>query len=417
MTLPEELEARGLVEQTSQSLATIFGRPRTVYLGIDPTADSLHVGHLVPILLMKRLGLAGHTLIMLVGGGTGMIGDPKDKGERVLLDEKTVAANARALERQIKQIFGRVPFRVVDNADWLGSLKLVPFLRDIGKHFTVNDLVKRDLIKKRLETPDESISYTEFTYALLQGFDYYTLHERYGCEIQVGASDQWTNILSGVELIRKKAGKEAYALTVPLVTDANGKKFGKSEGNAIWLDPKKTTPFQFYQFWMTLPDEGIDRYLKVYTVLPLSEIDAAMELHQRSPHERRAQALLARLVTGIVHGDAAAAGAAAASEALFGDTPLHQLSREALSIALAEAPSVTLTARELAGGVPLAEVLVAGALATSKSDARRLIEAKAVMLSGDVLDDPDRRLTASDLPHRYALVRKGKQGVLILVLK
>ncbi|MFA6278922.1 MAG: tyrosine--tRNA ligase [Candidatus Paceibacterota bacterium] len=417
MNIAEELKARGLIEHSSTAPEQILSIPRTVYLGIDPTADSLHVGHLVPVLLMKRLGDAGNKLIFIVGGGTGMIGDPKEKGERPMLDEKTVATNTHALQKQLKSILGRASFKMVDNADWLMSVKLVPFLRDIGKYFTVNDLIKRDTIKKRLDAPDESISYTEFTYALLQGFDYLTLYEKYGCDLQVGATDQWTNILSGVDLIHKKLGKDVYALTVPLITDATGKKFGKSEGNAIWLDAKKTSPFRFYQFWINLPDEGIENYLKVYTFLPLLEIDALMELHRRNPGERQAQETLARLVTEIVHGPAATAQAAAATDALFGNTPFSELARDARAVALAEAPSVEIARRNLAEGYSLSEALVAGGLASSKSDARRLIEGKGITLSGQTIENPDQKIYAGDLSGGYALVRKGKQGVLILVLK
>lgn len=417
MTLTEELKERGLIEHASTAPEQILSMPRTVYVGIDPTADSMHVGHLVPLLLMKRLGDAGHKLIFLVGGGTGMIGDPKERGERPMLDDRTVAANTRALKAQMKSILGRISFKMVDNADWLLDVKLVSFLRDIGKYFTVNDLVKRDIIKKRLDAPDESISYTEFTYALLQGYDYMTLYQKYGCDLQIGATDQWTNILSGVDLIHKKLGKDVYAFTVPLITDAAGKKFGKSEGNAIWLDAKKTSPFRFYQFWINLPDEGIEQYLKVYTFLPLPEIAALMELHSRNPGERQAQETLARLVTEIVHGPAATAQAAAATDALFGETPFHELSREALQVALAEAPSIAITKRAIEEGYSLAEALLTGGLASSKSDARRLIEGKAISLSGFPIENPDQKIALGDLSKRYALVRKGKQGVLVLVLK
>ncbi len=417
MTLAEELKARGLIELSSADPEKILKVPRTVYIGTDPTADSLHVGHLAWILFMKRLGDAGHKLIFLVGGGTGMIGDPKEKGERPMLTEKIVAANTRALKLQLKNILGRTSFKMVDNADWLMSTKLIPFLRDVGKYFSVNDLIKRDIIKKRLDTPDESISYTEFTYALLQGFDYLTLHEKYGVDLQLGGSDQWTNILSGVDLIHKRKGSQVYALGMPLVTDAAGKKFGKSEGNAIWLDPKKTSPFQFYQFWINLPDTNIENYLKVYTFLPLAEIGALMELHRRNPGERQAQETLARLVTEVVHGPAATAQAAAATDALFGDTPFTELSREARQVALAEAPSVTLARKELEGGIALAEVLVTGGIASSKSDARRLIEGKGITLGGFPIQNPAQEIHMHDLPGGYALVRKGKQGVLILVLK
>lgn len=418
MTLAEDLQARGLIERSSAAPEEILNAPRTVYLGIDPTADSLHVGHLVPLLLMKRLGGAGHTLIFLIGGATGEIGDPKEAGERAMLDVKTVAGNARALKAQVKKLLGRgAPFKMVDNADWLADAKLLPFLREVGKCFTVNDLLKRDLVKKRVEAPDESISYTEFSYSLLQAFDYLTLHQKYGVDLQIGATDQWTNILSGVDLVRKTLGKEVYALTVPLVTDATGKKFGKSEGNAVWLDAKKTSPFAFYQFWINLPDTDIERYLKVYTFLPLVEIAALMELHRRSPGERQAQETLARLVTEIVHGPAATAQAAAATDALFGETPFGELSREAREAALAEAPSVTLAKKDVADGSPLADALVAGGLASSKSDARRLIEGKGIVLNGQGIDNPDQKVFPGDFHDGAAFVRKGKQGVLVLVLK
>jgi tyrosyl-tRNA synthetase len=417
MTLAEELKARGLVEHFSAPVENILSVPRTVYIGIDPTADSLHVGHLALVLFMKRLGDAGNKLIFLVGGATGQIGDPKEKGERPMLNEETVAANTRALKTQLKKLLGTISFEMVDNADWLTGVKLLPFLRDVGKHFTVNDLIKRDIIKKRLDTPDESISYTEFSYSLLQGFDYLTLHEKYGADLQVGGSDQWTNILSGVDLIRKRLGKQVYAIGMPLITDSAGKKFGKSEGNAIWIDSKKTSPFNFYQFWINLPDESIENYLKIYTFLPLADIDALMELHRQNPGERQAQETLARLVTEIVHGPAATAQAAATTDALFGDTPFSELSPEALAVALSEAPSVTLADKDLEGGYSLAEALVSGGLASSKSDARRLIEGKGITLSGQTIENPDQKIFAGDLSHGYALVRKGKRGVLALVLK
>lgn len=417
MTLAEELKERGLIEHFSAPVELILSQPRTAYIGTDPTADSLHVGHLAWILLMKRLGEAEHKLLFLVGGGTGMIGDPKEVGERPMLDEETVAANTRALEKQLKGILGTTSFEMVDNADWLSSVKLLPFLRDVGKYFTVNDLIKRDIIKKRLDTPDESISYTEFTYSLLQGYDYQVLNEKYGVDLQVGGSDQWTNILSGVDLIRKRLGKQVYALGMPLVTDASGKKFGKSEGNAVWLDAKKTSPFQFYQFWINLPDTNVEQYLKVYTFLSLAEIAALMDRHGAAPQDREAQETLARLVTEIVHGPAATAQAAAATDALFGDTSFNDLSDEARAAALAEAPSVTLTAEQMEGGASLAEALVAGGLASSKSDARRLIEGKGITLSELPITDPDLKIFPGDLSNGYALVRKGKQGVLVLVLK
>jgi len=415
--LAEELKGRGLIEFSSAEAEKVLSVSRTVYWGVDPTADSMHIGNLALVLLMKRLGDAGHKLIFLVGGGTGMIGDPKEVGERPMLDAKMVANNTYALKKQLKGILGRSYFKMVDNADWLMSVKLVPFLRDIGKYFTVNELVKREIIKKRLDAPDESISFTEFTYTLLQGYDYLVLHQDYGVDLEVCGTDQWTNALSGVDLIHKKLGKEVYALTAPLITDGSGKKFGKSEGNAIWLDPKKTSPFRFYQFWINLPDKNIEQYLKVYTFLPLLEIGALMELHSRNPGERQAQETLARLVTEIVHGPAAAAQAAAATDALFGMTSFNQLSRDALAVALAEAPQVTIATRDVEGGVSLAEALVIGGLASSKSDARRLILGKGIVLGDMTIENPDQKVYQGDFHDGYALVRKGKQGVLILVLK
>lgn len=417
MNLVEELRARGLIEHFSAEPEKILSEKRSVYIGTDPTADSLHVGHLAWILFMKRLGEAGHKLIFLVGGGTGMIGDPKEGGERPMLTEKIVATNTRALKSQLKSILGRTPFRMVDNADWLIGTKLIPFLRDVGKYFTVNDLIKRDIIKKRLDTPDESISYTEFSYALLQGFDYFVLYEKYGVDLQIGGSDQWTNILSGVDLIRKRLGKQVFALGMPLITDSSGKKFGKSEGNAIWLDAKKTSPFQFYQFWINVPDTDIEKYLRVYTFLSLADIDILMQGHRENPGARQAQETLARVITEIVHGPAVTAQVIASTDALFGTTPFRDLARDAREVALAEAPSVVLKKKELEAGISLAEILVTGGLASSKSDARRLIEGKGVTLGGLPITDPDQKVYLGDLTSGYALIRKGKQGVLILVLK
>jgi tyrosyl-tRNA synthetase len=416
MNLAEDLTARGLVEHHSASLAELFSQPRTVYLGVDPSADSMQAGNLVVVLLMKRLAAAGNKIVLLVGGGTGMIGDPRESGERQLSDARVVAANAKAIRRQMERIIGS-RIKVVNNADWLLKVKLVDFLRDIGKHFTVNELVKRDIIRRRLETPDESISYTEFAYSLLQGYDFLELNKKLGVDMQIGASDQWTNILSGVELIRRKAGKTAYAFTCPLVTDASGKKFGKSEGNAVWLDAKKTSPFKFYQFWLNQGDMMVEKYLKMYTFIPIAEIDALMERHRTNPGAREAQQTLASSVTELVHGPAAAIEAADASEALFGETPFDQLSKEARAVALVEAPSITVNRKQATEGYSLAEALAESGLASSKSEARRLIEGKGVSLNGMAVSAPDQKAFLGDFPGGACLVRKGKQGVLVLVLK
>lgn len=407
MTLAEELKARGLVEHASAPIETILEKKRTVYLGADPTADSLHVGHLVPLLIMKRLSQAGHNIILLVGGGTGMIGDPKEKGERSLLDAKTIARNKRALKAQLQRIIG-ARIKVVDNADWLLKVKLVDFLRDIGKHFTVNELIKRDIIKRRLDTPDESISYTEFAYSLLQGYDFLVLNQKKGVDVQVGGSDQWANILSGVELIRRKLGKEAFALTGPIVTDSTGKKFGKSEGNAIWLDPNKTSPFAFYQFWLNLPDEGLQKYFNIYTFMPVFEIDALMEMHSRNPGKREAQKMLARLVTEIVHGKAATDQSIAVSETLYGDRRLSELTPAEQQMVRMSAPSAQATP-----GTSVVDALIAVGLATSKSEARRLIEGNSISINSEKVTSPDAVLAAEDFAGGLALIKRGRQAGVI----
>lgn len=416
MNLAEELKARGLVEHVSAPVETILEKPRTAYLGIDPSADSMHAGNLLVVLLMKRLSDAGHKIVLLVGGGTGMIGDPRESGERVLADTKIVERNKKALKSQMQRIIG-AKVTMVDNADWLLKVKLIDFLRDIGKHFTVNELIKRDIIKRRLENPDDSISYTEFAYSLLQGYDYMILNKEKGVDLQVGASDQWTNILSGVELVRRKLGKEAFALTTPLVTDASGKKFGKSEGNAIWLDSTKTSPFAFYQFWLNQPDEMVETYLKMFTFIPLPEIETLMAWHRENPAGRKAQETLARSVTALVHGTQATEQSAMASSVLFGKEPLSALSPAARATLLAEAPTVPILKKDLAAGLTFVDVLATSSLASSKGDARRLIEGKGVSVNGAVIDSVERKLEEKDFQDGLALLKKGRRDVGILVLK
>lgn len=412
MDLIKDLEARGLVEHHSAPLEEIFAKKRTVYLGVDPSADSMQAGNLMVVLTMRRLAQAGHKIMLLVGGGTGMIGDPRESGERQLADEKVVARNAKALREQMQRIIGtKVP--LVNNADWLLKVKLIDFLRDIGKHFTVNELVKRDIIRRRLENPDDSISYTEFAYSLLQGYDYLVLNQKYDVDLQIGASDQWTNILSGVELIRRKLGKEAFALCTPLVTDANGKKFGKSEGNAVWLDAKKTSPYAFYQFWLNQPDEKVGQYLKFYTFLTVTEIDALVTMHERNPGKREAQRMLAKQVTELVHGKTAAESAAAVSEVLFGGKALSDLTKEQQALLLAEAPNHKFSRTELTAGIVISDILVSTGLAASKGEARRLVDGKGVSINDDRIESADFKIEEGTFQNGLALLRRGKQIVVL----
>lgn len=370
MDLVNELKARGLVQESSADLGKILNEKRTVYIGTDPTADSLHIGHLAWITLMKRLSDAGHKIILLVGGGTGMIGDPKEKGERPILGEEVLDKNATALSNQLQQLLGeKAEFLMVNNAEWLREVRLLPFLRDVGKNFTVNDLIKRDLIRRRLETPDDSISYTEFTYSLLQAYDYWELNRRHNCDLQVGGSDQWTNILSGVDLIRKREGREVFAFAFPLITDSSGKKFGKSEGNAIWLDAEKTTPYQFYQFWFNVDDEKVIDYLKIYSFLSLEEIAEIEVEFNKDRSQRFAQIRLAEEMTKFVHG-------------------------ESLEMSIPE--------YKLQGGESLVDVLVSSGLAGSRREAREFIE------DGAVTEDGERVVDVNALA-KVGVIQRGKK--------
>jgi tyrosyl-tRNA synthetase len=317
--LSKVLRERGYVYQHSAPLEEITdGSKRTLYLGVDPTANSMHVGQLQGLLVLRRFLEDGHKVVIIVGGGTGMVGDPGGKSaERNLLSDDVVDANAAALKKQFAQLFSGMEFRMINNADWLRKINYMEFLRDIGKHFTVNEMIKRDSVRPRLETPDASISYTEFSYMLLQAYDYLYLHEKYGCDLQVGGSDQWGNIVSGVDLIRKKTGDTAYALSWPLLTTRDGKKFGKSEGNAVWLDPSKTTPFDFYQFWIKTDDADVREYLLKMTLVPTEDVDGVLKDQEANPAARPAQKKLAFEVTALVHGVDAAHKARATSEALF----------------------------------------------------------------------------------------------------
>ncbi len=415
MRLSEILRERGYVYQFSaETLEEVTdGEKRTLYLGVDPTADSMHAGQLQGLLVLRRFVDAGHKLIIIVGGGTGMIGDPGGKSsERNLLSEETVAANAKALRAQFAQLLGGVEFEMVNNAEWLHKLNFMEFLRDIGKHFTVNEMIKRDTVRPRLETPDQSISYTEFSYMLLQAYDFLELNKRYGCDLQVGGSDQWGNIVSGVDLIRRKTSNKSYAFSWPLLVDKAGKKFGKSEGNAVWLDPKKTSPFQFYQFWYNVEDEMVEELLLKMTLVSKVDIDAVISEHGKSPGARAAQRLLAHSVTALVHGEEASKLAEEASDVLFGGKELGELSKKSIAVLTAEAPVCEVKIAEL-----LSDVIVRAGLASSKREARQFVEDGAITLNGAKVSDTNRNVMKEDFENASAaLLKRGKRNVCVLTL-
>ncbi len=412
--LSEILKDRGLVHQfSSEKLEEITdGKKRTVYIGVDPTADSIHVGNLAAYMLLRRFADDGHKVILLVGGGTGMIGDPKPDVERPLLDNQTIAARVEKLKAQVQKLFDGKEVEVVNNADWLEKLGLIEFLRDTGKHFTVNNLVKKDAISARMKSA-RGISFTEFSYPLLQAYDFWHLFTEYGCDVQIGGSDQWGNIVAGVDLIRRKENKPAYALTIPIITDkATGKKFGKSEGNAVWLDPQMTSPYAFYQFWFNTSDESVVDYLKIFTLLEDMEIVAAMELHRRDAKERHAQKILARELTALVHGVDEAEKAELVTGVLFGEESIGGLDETGIATLRAAAPLY-----EVEADSPLINALIGAKLASSKTEARRFFKDKAVFLNDKVVKDSEKKFASGDFHNGIALIRRGKKNVSVVALK
>jgi tyrosyl-tRNA synthetase len=413
MTLSEELQERGFIYQTSSNDVSeiLDTNKRTVYLGIDPTADSIHVGNLVPYMLLNRLMKAGHEVILLMGGGTALIGDPGGKNEeRPFVDVEIVKKQAEKMEAGIRK-FVSGDVRFVNNYSWLSKLSMIEYLRDVGKHFTVNAMIKKDIVANRL-TDDNSISYTEFSYSLLQGYDYYHLHKEMGCDLQIGGSDQWSNIIAGVDYIRKTTGDKVYALTMPLVTDkATGKKFGKSEGNAIWLDADKTSPYDFYQFWLNTSDENVIEYLKLFTFLSLEEIAGLEQDFAENPGLRNAQKRLATEVTTFVHGEDVTQELVRVSNALFGGIPITELSKEEVSIIKQNAPIISIVE-----GDSLVEVLVKSGLATSNREARTFIEGGAVQINGKKVESVDAEIT-KEVFGELLLLKRGKKSLSLVEVK
>jgi tyrosyl-tRNA synthetase len=412
-----DLSARGLVYQvTSDDLLPLLrSESVTTYIGFDPTADSLHVGSLLPVLALMRLQRAGHKPIGVVGGGTGMIGDPSGKtAERSLLTVEQIEANLAGQRRQLERLLdftGPNAARLVNNLDWLGKLDLIGFLRDIGKLFSVNTMIQRDSVQLRLSGREQGISFAEFTYALLQAYDFLELYDRYGCRLQMGGSDQWGNITDGVELIRRLRQGQAFGLTMPLVTKSDGSKFGKSESGNVWIDEARTSAFAFYQYWLNMADADVVRSLRFFTFLDVAEIDALGEAHAKRPEKREAQRVLAREVTTLVHGAAALARAERATVVLFEGGDLRTLSPSEIAEGLADAPRTSVPRAELqAGGLDLPTALVRCGLAPSKGQARTAIEQGAVSVNHELVKDTARVLTVGDLlAERFVVLRRGKK--------
>ena len=407
------LTARGFLQDATPGLAERLSKGSvTAYVGFDPTADSLHVGSLVPVMGLAWLQRFGHTPIVLVGGGTGMVGDPSGKREeRPVMSLEQIDRNARGLAGQLGRFLsfeGANAARMRNNADWLRSILLMDFLRATGKHFTLGYMLQKESVRSRLEV---GITYTEFSYMLIQAYDFWHLYRTERCELQMGGSDQWGNITAGIELIGRREGKQAHGLVFPLVTTATGAKFGKSESGNVWLAPERTSPYQFYQFWINTDDRDVERYLKLFTFLRLDQIAATMREHAREPGRRAAQRLLAREVTATVHGMAAAEEAVRSSEALFGGK---------LDLAaLPDMPTRSVARVEVLER-PILEALLASGLASSKADARRGIEGRGFYLNGQAIERVDATLSSGDLhgpaEEPYVILRKGKRNYVRLVL-
>ena len=425
MNIFEELEWRGLVSDCTDAaeLRKKIEAPITLYCGFDPTANSLHAGNLVPLLALRRFQLLGHHPIALAGGATGSIGDPSGKTqERQLLTKEVLDSNIACVKEQLKRLLDFEtavnPARLLDNADWTSPVSFLDFLRDIGKHFSVNQMVAKESVRARMEDRESGISYTEFSYMLLQAFDFYVLSRESNCELQIGGSDQWGNITAGIELTRKKLSRTVFGLTLPLITNSDGTKFGKTAAGAIWLDPKKTSVYRFYQFWIRTDDRDVLRYLKYFTFLSHEEIDALTAAHTEKPEGRTAHKALAKAVTDLVHGPEATAEAMKASEILFGGA-LEGISEATFKDIVGEVPTKELGKSQLEGaGLPLVEVLVLSGLSQSKGQARKDVEGGGVNINNVRETNPQRPITSADLLFgKHVLLRKGKRNYVVLTVQ
>ena len=416
MHIFDELKERGLIFQTTDEEALRHALEEgqvSYYTGYDPTADSLHLGHLVAILTSRRLQLAGHKPYALVGGATGLIGDPSFKDdERSLQTKETVEGWVKSIQGQLAGLLdfenGQNKAEMVNNYDWFSDISFIDFLRDVGKYFTVNYMMSKESVKKRIET---GISYTEFAYQIMQGYDFFILNQKYGVTLQIGGSDQWGNMTAGTELLRRKADKTGHVITVPLITDATGKKFGKSEGNAVWLNADKTSPYEMYQFWMNVMDDDAVRFLKIFTFLSLDEIETIRQQFEAAPHERLAQKILAREVVSLVHGEKAYQEALNITEQLFAGN-IKNLSVKELKQGLRGVPNYQVKEED---SLNIVDLLVVAGVVNSKRQAREDVQNGAIYLNGDRIQDLDYALSDTDkLENELTVIRRGKKKYFVL---
>ena len=430
MNFVEELTWRGMIANIMPGTEEQLNKEMTsAYVGIDPTADSLHIGHLVSIMMLKHFQRAGHRPIALIGGATGMIGDPSMKSqERKLIDEETLRHNQEAIRKQLAHFLdfdSDAPNHaiLVNNYDWMKEFSFLNFIRDIGKHITVNYMMAKDSVKKRLAAnADHGMSFTEFSYQLLQGYDFLYLYEHEGCRLQMGGSDQWGNITTGTELIRRIAGGEAYAITCPLITKADGGKFGKTESGNVWLDPKRTSPYKFYQFWLNVSDADAAKYIKIFTDLPQEEIKALEEEQERDPGLRPLQKRLAKEITTMVHSAQDYEMAVEASQILFSNKAkdiLHKIDEDTLLSVFEGVPQFEVSRDELAAGVPAINLLTDNAAVfPSKGEMRKMTQGGGVSINKEKIADPNMAIDASFLLNdKYILAQRGKKNYFLLIAK
>ena len=430
MNFVDELKWRGMIHDIMPGTEELLAKGQTTaYVGIDPTADSLHVGHLVSVMMMKHFQMAGHKPIFIIGGATGMIGDPSGKSqERNLLDEETIRKNMAGIKAQLSRFidFNSTASNaaiMLNNYDWMKQFSFLDFIREIGKHITVNYMMAKDSVKKRLSSESaQGMSFTEFTYQLVQGYDFLHLRKNYGCMLQMGGSDQWGNITTGGELIRRKEGLDAYGLTWPLMTKSDGKKFGKTESGNIWLDPERTSPYKFYQFWLNTTDEDAARYVKIFTILPPARIDALIAEHREAPHLRKLQKTLAKEITCLIHGEEAYNLALEASQILFGNATsetLRKIDENTFLYVFEGVPQYEIAAADLKAGISIVDFLAdKTAIMSSKGEARRALKSNAIGINKEKVQGEETIIGESHLiDGKYILAQSGKKNYFLVIVK